>query len=319
MEPLISVIVPVYRVEAYLRQCVDSICNQTYQNLEIILVDDGSPDRCGEICDFYAAQDARISVIHKKNGGLSDARNAGMAMSRGDYLIFVDSDDLLPPDAVRTLINFALSEDAALVIGDHIRFTEKIPEKNIVHQETAIRTFTGVEAMKDMLENGCASWARLYRREIHQYIQFPVGEINEDEAIVLRILENCKKVVKINSVVYFYRCRPESITTSFFSIKKMDWAKHCADNLEYVRKYHPELVVDAAARYRSSLLYSLSEIALSNEDYTKEVHELKKALREQKRLFFTAPFSYPQEQIRMWLLLHLPFKVYQIIMRLRRK
>mgnify|MGYP002514978694 CR=1 FL=1 len=124
MEPLISVIVPVYKVEQYLHQCVDSILNQTYRNLEVILVDDGSPDGCPAICNVYAEKDERVRVIHKVNGGLSDARNAGMAVMNGEYLSFVDSDDLLPVDAVETLLKIAVEEDADLVLGGYNRFED---------------------------------------------------------------------------------------------------------------------------------------------------------------------------------------------------
>ena len=116
-QPLISIIVPIYRVEQYLDACVQSLINQTYPDLEIILVDDGSPDNCGAICDDYAAKDPRIKVIHKENGGLSDARNAGMAISTGAYLSCVDSDDLLPYDALQVMVDIALRENVELVIG----------------------------------------------------------------------------------------------------------------------------------------------------------------------------------------------------------
>ena len=318
MNPLISVIVPVYKVEEYLPQCLDSICGQTYQNLEILLVDDGSPDRCGEICDQYAARDSRIRVLHKQNGGLSDARNAGMQQMSGSYLMFVDSDDMLPPDAVQTLFETALSENAELVIGDHRRFSEMLPEENLKKKTVEVHRLTGSEAMRDMLQNGCAAWARLYQREIHQHIPFPVGEINEDEAIAIQILENCTRVVKTSEVVYYYRCRPESITTSDFAAPKMAWSKHCAENLKYIQAHHPSLESDAAARYRGSLLWSLTEIALSDEDYAGETQALLSALQSQKKLFCAAPFSYRQDRLRMWLLLHVPFSVYRAIIRFRR-
>ena len=318
MEPLISVIVPIYNVEMYLPQCLDSICGQTYQNLEILLVDDGSPDRCGEICDQYAARDTIIRVIHKQNGGLSDARNAGMEQMNGSYLMFVDSDDLLPSNAVQTLIEAAFSENAELVIGDYRRFSDMFPEEKTEKNAVEFHLLTGSEAMQDMLQNGCAAWARLYQRKIHQHISFPVGEINEDEAIVLHILENCNRVVKTNAVVYYYRCRPESITTSVFAASKMVWAKHCAENLKHIQDHHSSLTSDAAARYRGSLLWSLTEIALSDEDYMGETRALLSALRSQKKLFYAAPFTYRQDRLRMWLLLHFPFSVYRAIIRFRR-
>lgn len=284
MEPLISVIVPVYKVEQYLHQCVDSILNQTYHNLEVILVDDGSPDSCPAICDEYAEMDHRVRVIHKENGGLSDARNAGMAVMNGEYLSFVDSDDLLPADAIETLHKIAVEENTDLVIGGHNRFEDVPAESSNV--ETFVQRWTPVEAMADMLRNGCASWARLYRCELHQPILFPVGEINEDEAIVLSLLEKCKTIAVTNAVVYYYRCRPESITTTVFNRKKMAWVKHCRDNLAIIREKYPQLEKDALARYRGSILWILREICMQGLGFDKEWKSLRSELRQSFAAFW---------------------------------
>ena len=316
MEPLISVIVPVYNVEPYLHKCVDSILNQTYRNLEVILVDDGSPDGCPAICDEYAEKDERVKVIHKKNGGLSDARNAGMAVAKGEYLSFVDSDDMLSANAIEILLRFAHKEDADLVIGGYNRF-ENVFEESI-NEETSVQCRTPVEAMADMLKNGCASWARLYRRELHQSVPFPVGEINEDEAIVLPLLEKCKTIAVTNAVVYHYRCRPESITTAVFNRKKMAWVKHCRNNLSFIRERYPELENDAAARYRSSILWALTEIALSNREFKQEVRQLIQELKDNRRLFMKTDFAYPQDKIRMMVLIYLPFNFYKKMLRIKR-
>ena len=279
MEPLISVIIPVYNVEPYLRKCVDSILNQTYRNLEVILVDDGSPDGCPAICDEYAALDHRVRVIHKKNGGLSDARNAGIAVMNGEYLSFVDSDDLLPVNAIKTMMKLAVEENADLVIGGHNRF-EDIPVLNS-DVEIFVKRWTPVEAMADMLRNGCASWARLYRRELHQSILFPVGEINEDEAIMLTLLEKCKTIAITNAVVYHYRYRPESITTDVFNHKKLAWVTHCRDNLAFIREKYPQLKRDAVARYRSSILWILREIIMQKEGFEEARKRLVQELRQE--------------------------------------
>lgn len=305
MKPLISVIVPIYKVEAYLRPCVDSILRQTYTNMEIILVDDGSPDHCGAICDEYAAKDSRIKVIHKENGGLSDARNAGMAVSTGEYLSFVDSDDLLPSDALQVMMDIALRENAELVIGGHARFEEE-PASEIAGSG-AVRLMNSEEAMADMLKNGCASWARLYRREIHIDIPFPKGEINEDEAIVLRILENCSRVAITDTVVYHYRCRPESITTTNFSEKKLIWANHCRDNLAYIRTHHPKLTFDAAARYRGSLVWLLLEIARSNRKFHPHADQLLSWMYQDSALFRRVPFDNWRDRIYYLAFRILPF------------
>lgn len=314
--PLISIIVPVYKVEPYLRNCVDSILNQTYRNLEVILVDDGSPDNCGALCDEYAEKDNRIKVIHKPNGGLSDARNAGLRTARGTHLIFVDSDDMLPERAVEILLGTSHDTEADLVIGGNIRFVDALPEES--ETVASAQTMTGIEAMGEFFRNGCASWARLYRREVHASIFFPVGEINEDEAIVLRILERCNRVAVTNEIVYFYRCRPESITTSEFSPKKVAWVKHCRENLTFVQEKYPELEPDAVERYRRSLLWALREIALSRQNFTKEAKSLQQELRGNRAQFESVPFANRSEKARYYLLKHFPLGIYKMVLHLRR-
>lgn len=314
---VISVIVPVYNVEAYLHDCIDSILAQTYTELEIILVDDGSPDNCPAVCDEYAQKDARVTVIHKENGGLSDARNAGLAVCSGEYLMFVDSDDLLVPNAVRTLYELALEYDAQLVIGGHVRF-EKEPGVDYDSISTKAKVMNSIESMKDVFINGCASWARLYQTSVHKSVLFPKGDINEDEAIICQLLENCQKVVITETPVYLYRCRSESITTSAFSIQKLAWYRHCKANLEWIRTYHPELTDYATARYRSSILWSLTEIALSDGEYEEEVEELCDKLKEDKELFKYIKYRYPTDRIRTLMLMELPFSWYRALIRLKR-
>lgn len=321
MNPLISVIIPVYRVEDYLRECVDSVINQTYKNLEIILVDDGSPDNCGKICDEYAQKDERVRVIHKKNGGLSDARNVGIAQSSGEYLMFVDSDDLLTEDSIGFLYDLIIKNNAQLAVGGRERFdseTNAILDTDFSEEESNT-VFDKVAMMRNSFKNGCAAWARLYSREVHADIQFPVGKINEDEAIVLRILERCSRIAQSNHIVYRYRCRPESITTSTFSLKKLAWQKHCAQNLDFVREKYPELIPDAAARYRSSLLWSLSEIAMSDEFFPEETANMQGKLKTYYQLFKQIPFECRADKIRLFLLKYLPFKVYRTLLKAKRK
>lgn len=305
MKPLISVIVPVYKVEQYLNKCVDSILNQTYTNLEVILVDDGSPDSCGAICDGYAAKDPRVRVIHKENGGLSDARNAGMAMARGEYLSFADSDDMLPERAFEILHQIAVEKKADLVIGGYRRFTEEPQDET--DDSVTIRCFSKVEAMKDFLCNGCASWARLYRREIHAPVLFPVGEINEDEAIVLRLLDVCDRIVLTDQVVYHYRCRPESITTASFSEKKLAWVKHCRDNLAFIREKYPQLEADALARYRNSVLWLMREISLQKAGYGGHWNSLRRELEAHFGLFWAGAGN--RDRILMILFRYFPRKL----------
>lgn len=261
-QPLISVIVPVYKVEAYLSKCIDSIINQTHKNLEIILVDDGSPDNCGTICDEYAKKDNRIKVIHKTNGGLSDARNAGLRIATGEWITFVDSDDWLENNALEQMLNLAHIENADLIIGS----TQKINDidNSIIWMDTSDTTckiMNSTDAICDFFLNGCASWARLYKANIHKDVFFPVNEINEDEAIVLTILEKCTKIIRTSKIIYNYRFRPESITTTSFHPKKLAWYHHCKANLSFIEKNYPTIIAYAEKRYFSSILFFLIMIS----------------------------------------------------------
>ena len=323
MNSLISVIVPIYKVEKYLRKCVESILSQTHTNLEIILVDDGSPDNCGAICDEYAKQDARIKVIHKPNGGLSDARNAGLDIMTGEYVAFVDSDDWIGPRMYETLLQMLKLFQADIAIGgvaDDLEQDGKVTTVKVSNYGDEPFSESAAEAMRRYFHGSWAAWDKLYKADLFRDIRYPVGEINEDEAIVLQLLSKCTRVCYTNEVFYHYMRRPSSgsITAASFSVKKLAWQAHCRDNLEFVQAHYPTLVSDAAARYRGSLLWSLTEIALSDENYAGETQALLSALRSQKELFYAAPFSYRQDRLRMWLLLHVPFSVYRAIICFRR-
>lgn len=323
MNSLISVIVPIYKVEKYLRKCVESILSQTHTNLEIILVDDGSPDNCGAICDEYAKQDARIKVIHKPNGGLSDARNAGLDIMTGEYVAFVDSDDWIGPRMYETLLQMLKQFQADMAFGavaDDLEQGGRVTTVKVSNYGDEPFSEGVVEAMRRYFHGSWAAWDKLYKADLFRDIRYPVGEINEDEAIVLQLLSKCTRVCYTNEVFYHYMRRPSSgsITAASFSVKKLAWQAHCRDNLEFVQAHYPALVPDAAARYRGSLLWSLTEIALSDENYAGETQALLSALRSQKKLFYAAPFSYRQDRLRMWLLLHFPFFVYRAIIRFRR-
>lgn len=285
MNDLISIIVPVYNVEPYLRKCVDSILAQTYRNLEIILVNDGSPDRCGEICNEYGQLDARVRVIHKKNGGLSDARNAGLKIMNGKFVAFVDSDDWIDPAWCEVLLRNIVHFNADMSLGGIL--VEKI-NGDTAHIESSTAQYgntafceSNLAMMKRYLRTAWAAWDKLYRAELFDGIRYPVGEINEDEAIVLHLLDRCERVCYTNEVFYHYMKRIDgsSITTAAFSEKKMAWAKHCRDNLAFVREKYPELEADAAARYRSSVLWSLREISLLKTGMEDEWKQLRRELR----------------------------------------
>ena len=322
-DPKISVIVPVYKVEPFLRRCVDSILAQTYTNLEIILVDDGSPDSCPMICDEYVVKDSRIHVIHKENGGLSDARNAGLQIATGEWLSFIDSDDWIEPCMYDNLLNNACKNDAQISVGGV--FDELLTDDGTIitkvtpYQSVTIESRKKLQAMKHFLSNPWSAWDKIYRHEIFDGIRYPVREINEDEAIALYLLDRCERVVYTNEPLYHYIRRPESITTSSFSLKKLDWYRHCKANLEWIREHYPELEDLAAARYRGALLWTLTEIALSDDSYTEERIKLIYELKQNKKQFDRIAFSFRSDKIRMWMLCSLPFEIYRAFIKIKRR
>lgn len=316
MQPLVSIIVPIYNVEKYLKECIESILNQTYKNLEIILIDDESPDNCGKICNDYALMDNRIKVIHKKNGGLSDARNAGLEIMTGEYLMFVDSDDYISYDCVEKLYELSVLHNADLVIGGTEKFDDETKEViwSTYSGKEEIQLFDKEKSMADMFENGCASWARLYRSEIHKDILFPVGEINEDEAIVLRLLERCNSVVKTNCVIYNYRYRSQSITSTKWSIKKLDWVNHCKNNLEFVSLNHPELINVAKLRYKSSVVWALNNMTYNPKQFSDTISEFRNELKllSKEKLSDNAP---KKDRLRQFLLIYFYYP-YSLVLRI---
>lgn len=212
---MVSVIVPIYNVEKYLCQCVDSIISQTYQDLEIILVDDGSIDGCGHICDEYKEKDSRIRVIHKTNGGLSDARNAGIEAATGEYYVFVDSDDVIHPQMIEILMTNLCSKDADMAVCGFWDIEEDTqPSFERVENEGQVKVYEK-ESIMDQLEDQnlitVVAWNKLYKASLFQEIRYPEGHIHEDEFIIHRLLFLCRKTVYVDLKLYYYRKRNNSI------------------------------------------------------------------------------------------------------------
>lgn len=211
----VSIIVPVYQVESYIRQCVDSILAQTFADFELILVDDGSKDMSGQICDAYAAKDARVKVIHKENGGLSDARNRGMDQMTGNYFMFVDSDDYIAPTMVESLYKSILNEHADIAACNYLNFFENDREKDFA---TSIQSeiLTGAEIFynrKNERNYGIwtVAWNKLYKKERFGNIRFRFGKYHEDEFWANDIYRMHIKVITIPECLYYYRQRSDSI------------------------------------------------------------------------------------------------------------
>lgn len=219
MKPLISVIVPVYNVETYLRECIESILNQSFSDFELILVDDGSTDSSGIICDEYLKEDSRISVIHKENGGLSSARNAGLdyifANSCTEFISFIDSDDFVHKDFLKELL-FAI-DGCDMALCYYSKFIDssdfRIPKVRTVDKKdywdlnSSTNSFT------------ICAWNKLYRKFIFESIRYPEGRIFEDSYIIHDIILRCKKIALVEKFLYYYRIRSSSIVHSFNEIK----------------------------------------------------------------------------------------------------
>ena len=238
IRPLISIIVPIYKVEPYLRQCINSIVNQTYTNMEIILVDDGSPDDCPQICDEYAAKDKRIVVIHKKNGGLSDARNAGLDICKGEYIYFLDSDDYIGNNTISVLYQqLEKNKQCAIAIGYFTAFCEGVCKPYRKEwQFNHPRHIKWVDFAERMLmeKSNFAATAKLYKRELFEKLRFQKGKKNEDTLFIAdlaQIIEEKKyDCIDVPVYSYYYRMRAQSISHD----EKDPLEKHIVSNYDAV-------------------------------------------------------------------------------------
>lgn len=258
--PLISIIVPVYRVEKYLKKCVESILTQTFKDFELILVDDGSPDNCGKLCDEYAVKDSRIKVIHKKNGGLSDARNSGIAIAEGRFLGFIDSDDYIECDMYEMLYNNMVKYDADVSIcTDFICFENG---KVIKSNEKKVLVLNTEKAIGQAYKISPGVCNKLFKKEIFTDIRFPVGKLNEDVFIFMDILSKAKTIVFTTEPKYHYIQRKNSITKSTFDKRKWNIVEAWEKNLKFVKINYPKQEKSIEFKYLGSYLHLLDYLIM---------------------------------------------------------
>lgn len=239
METAISVIVPIYRVEKYLPACIDSILNQTFTDFELILVDDGSPDRCPEICDETAKRDARVRVIHQANAGLSAARNAGIEAAHGAWLSFVDSDDYIAPQFYEKLYQTAQRTDADCVMCSVQNVDESGKPIDSALMRVADEVKTGQEVLRkigrDDVTPYLTAWNKLYRRKLFNTLRYPAGRQNEDVFVFAELFCQVQRAVCVAEPLYFYRKRIGSIMNSVVTLRNLDemWAYvNCFEHLQ---------------------------------------------------------------------------------------
>lgn len=275
----ISIIVTVYNSEKYLNKTIDSVLNQSFKDFELILVNDGSTDSSGEICDNYAKKDKRVKVVHQKNGGVSCARNKGIAISHGKYIGFVDSDDYISEDMYELLHNNLIKEKADLSIcGIYDVYGGKEPEKKEHHYLVTNRENT----VKMILEAKIISVNpvnKLYKKELFDGVVYPEGSITEDAAVMFLILENVNRVVIDTTQKYFYYHRVNSITTKPFSISDLKTIEVWQNNEKYIEEKYPQYCSIAHTRVCWANLIVLDKLLMSNNKFLSERKKIVKFIR----------------------------------------
>ena len=270
--PQISVIVPVYKVEQYLEACLASIAAQTFRDYELILVDDGSPDRCGEMCEAYAAQHPNVMVIHQKNAGLSAARNTGAKAAAGEYISFIDSDDYIAPDCLEYLYGLITEFDADIAIGGRMRVYDSRPADPPVKKdyETAVSPEEALINLcygsKDGREWPITAWGKLYCRDLVLRYPYPVGRLYEDIATTHKLVGASHMVAYGSRVIYYWRQREQSITHDVITEKQFDGILSAEEQLRYVERHYPGAVPAAKARCANKCVDIAYRIVIGNRD-----------------------------------------------------
>lgn len=282
MNDLISVIIPVYNVEPYLERCIDSVLRQTYEKLEIIVIDDGSTDRSGDICDRYAAQDARIKVIHQQNAGLSAARNTGISLMTGECVIFVDSDDYMADDFVAYLYDGITKYNAQMCVCNYCN----VNEDDVITGRKPYFPTSVFEGKKECMtqylqfkELSGGIWSKMYRKELFAEVRFPVGRIYEDVATVYRLVDHCERIVALEEYKFYYRSRDNSIMHSPYSSRHLDSLVNADQRCEFIKDKYPDLYYLAAKPMRGKCRSILNKMNCTGKVPRRDVKEVKKYLK----------------------------------------
>lgn len=266
--PVLSIIVPVYRVEKYLRKCVDSILSQTFKDFELILVDDGSPDSCGKICDEYAMLDSRIRVIHQANKGLSAARNAGLDICKGKFIAFVDSDDYIEPNMYEILIRNIIKHNTDIAVCGIKNYFDNKPQNNETEScesfkemvLTKEQCFDMIFSKNDIIT--VVAWNKVYRREVFSNIRYPEGQIYEDIYVIVDILSQCNAVFVTAAKLYNYRRHNGSISGSKYNDREIDRIISSEKNYSFFKAYYPQYLEHVKAYLCTSYFLVLGKMVM---------------------------------------------------------
>ncbi len=288
-KPLINIVIPIYNVELYLHKCVDSVLSQTYENLRVILVDDGSPDNCPAICDEYAARDKRVRTVHRINGGLSAARNSGLSMlfemtheEQGEYIAFVDSDDYVAPDYIDFLYYLMISNDVDIAQCGHyiVYSTIRHSDKNSDH---TTHTLSSIQALESLCYNSLYDvtvWNKLYKLRLFQDIRFPEGRIYEDTAVAHLLADLVESVAVNMTPKYYYLQRYDSTANGMaFHEKKFQFLQAGDEMADYVTRRCPYLEQAANVKRVFVRLSTLSQMVNCNYYDKKRITEMKRQVQ----------------------------------------
>ncbi len=313
--PLISVVVPVYNVEAYLKECLDSLMSQTFKNFELLLVDDGSTDESGKICDSYAETDSRIRVIHRENGGLSAARNTGIENAKGEYITFVDSDDYVKDTYLQYLYDLICEYGTKVSVCCHEVLCE---DGKLIPQKADFRgTFNAETAIKKMLYHDMvdtSSWAKLFHKSMFDDIRFPHGKVFEDIATTYLYFDKAGTVAFGGESQYFYRIRKNSIVNIGFSLKKFQLLENTDEMGEYVLKKYPNLE-KAVLRRRVYARFSTLNQMLGVKDYKREKQDIIDFIKKHSDEVKSDPLTPKRDKIAI-LILKFGFPIYSLFWKL---
>lgn len=318
MNPKISIVLPVYNVKEYLNRCLDSVCNQTYKNLEIILVDDGSTDGSGVLCDELAKTDSRILVIHKENGGLSDARNAGTLQASGEYISYIDSDDYVKETYVEYLYGLIEKYHCRMSLCTHIVSHENGTDEKI--GDGTDEMLAAEDCMRRMLYHDVidtSAWAKLYHIDMAKKFLYPKGKLFEDVGNTYRFFIESGQIACGYDPQYYYVIRSNSIVTGSFNMKKLDMLEMTDQMAEVVNKTYPDLK-DAVLRRRVYARFSTLNQMKNTNDHVEVRKELISFIKENKSVIVRDPRAPKRDKIAIFLL-ELGYPVYKFCWNLKAK
>lgn len=325
MDELVSIIIPIYKVETYLDRCVQSVVNQTYKNLEIILVDDGSPDNCPALCDEWAKKDSRIKVIHKKNGGLSDARNHGLDAANGKYISFIDSDDYVAEHMVEKLYNTIKADKSDMAITNYLCFDDEgsefsyenklpIPD-DIIDKNEAFKKLFG-----DYHWHYVIACCKLYKSFLFDNFRFPYGKLHEDLHTTHLVFDKCKLISLVHEPLYFYYQNSNSITHSY-SIKRLDAVDAYISRFDFFyQKQNYYCAMMNVKFMQEKLLTAQLSLDLKEKTVKEKIHYYRKMYKKLLgKVIFKKINGVDKLELLAFSLGVFPFRVYRYIKRIKSK